>query len=129
MKVLFTTGALLGALAVAFGAFGAHKLKMSLTADQLQTFETGVRYQFYHVFAMFIAGALAWKFPQGGFGLSGWLFAAGIVLFSGSVYLLACKDLLQLGSATRIIGPVTPIGGLLFIAGWTTLAWKVWKNL
>lgn len=127
MKVLFTVGALLGALAVVLGAFGAHKLKMSLTPDQLQTFETGVKYQFYHVFAIALAGLLWIKFPSQGFVISGWLFVAGVVCFSGSLYLLANKDLLQLTSITRIIGPITPIGGLLFIVGWVMLAVNIFK--
>lgn len=128
MKVLFTAGALFGALAVVLGAFGAHKLKELLDPAQLQTFETGVRYHFYHVFAMLFAAVLAMKYPQAGFDTAGWIFLAGIVLFSGSVYLLACRDLLHLGSFTRILGPVTPIGGLLFIAGWVMLAVKAWRN-
>lgn len=128
MKVLFTTGAILGALAVMAGAFGAHKLRELLQPDQLQSFETAVRYQFYHVFAIFLAGLLAMKYPQAGFTTAGWLFAAGIVLFSGSIYLLACRDLLGLGGAVRVLGPVTPLGGLVFILGWIWLAIKVIKN-
>ena len=129
MKVLFTVGALLGALAVVLGAFGAHKLKMSLTPEQLQTFETGVKYQFYHVFAICLAGLLWMKYPQQGFVVSGWLFVVGILFFSGSLYLLASKELLQLGNATKIIGPITPIGGLLFISGWIVLAVNIFKTI
>lgn len=118
MKVLFTTGALLGAVAVAAGAFGAHTLKSFLTADQLHTFDTAVRYHFYHVFAILVCGILALKYPGLRFALAGKLFLAGIVLFSGSLYLLACRDILNLGSFSRILGPVTPLGGLFFIIGW-----------
>ena len=130
MKVLFTTGALLGALAVILGAFGAHKLKLSLTPEQLQTFETGVKYQFYHVFAICLAGLLWMKYPAQGFVVSGWLFVAGILFFSGSLYLLANKEVLDLStSAKRIIGPITPIGGTLFIIGWVILAINIYKNI
>jgi len=129
MKVLFTTGALLGALAVVFGAFGAHKLKDLLQPDQLQSFETGVRYQFYHVFVILITGMLALKFGPGGFVSAGWLFVVGIVLFSGSIYLLSCKELLHLEGITRVLGPITPLGGLLLIAGWVLLAVQLYKKL
>jgi uncharacterized membrane protein YgdD (TMEM256/DUF423 family) len=129
MKVLFTTGALMGALAVILGAFGAHKLKDVLQPEQLQTFETGVRYHFYHVFAILAAGLLAMKFPGAGFETAGWFFFAGIILFSGSVYLLACKELLHLEGMTRILGPVTPVGGILFIIGWSLLALYLFRNV
>ena len=129
MKVLFTVGVLLGALAVILGAFGAHKLKMSLSPEQLQTFETGVKYQFYHVFAICIAGLLWLKFPQSGFVTAGWFFVIGSLFFSGSIYLLACKDILQLGNFTKIIGLITPIGGLLFIVGWVSLAINIFKSI
>jgi uncharacterized membrane protein YgdD (TMEM256/DUF423 family) len=129
MKVLFTLGALLGALAVILGAFGAHKLKLVLTPEQLQTFETGVKYHFYHVFAIAIVGLLWLKFPTSGFLWSGWFFVIGIVLFSGSLYLLANKGTLNLSSFTGLIGPLTPIGGLFFIIGWITLAFQIFKNI
>lgn len=129
MKLLFTVGALLGGLAVAFGAFGAHTLKDVLQANQLQTFETGVRYQFYHVFAILICAMLGAKYGPEGFLLSGWMFAIGILFFSGSLYLLACKEVLNLGTAARFIGPITPIGGLVFIAGWILLSRSAFKVL
>lgn len=112
-----------------FGAFGAHKLKDLLAEAQLQSFETGVRYQFYHVFAAFWAAWLAFRFPGAGFELCGWLFVAGIVLFSGSIYLLACRDLLQLGKAVSILGPVTPVGGLVLLSGWVLLALRMYGHL
>lgn len=128
MKVLFTLGALLGALAVILGAFGAHKLKVVLTPEQLQTFETGVRYQFYHVFAIAIAGLLWMKYPTQGLVVSGWFFVLGILFFSGSLYLLANKETLSLGNMTRVIGPITPLGGLFFIVGWVLLAIQIFKS-
>jgi len=109
-------GALLGGLAVALGAFGAHALKARLTPEKLVTFETGVRYHFYHSLALLAAGTLQIILPGAGMlTLSGWLFIAGIVLFSGSLYWLAL-------GGPRWLGPVTPLGGLALIAGWIVLA-------
>ena len=102
---------------MALGAFAAHALKSTLPPDVLAAFETGVRYQMYHAFALFAA---AWGFARWSaraFALAGWLFVAGIVLFSGSLYLMAL-------TGTRWLGAVTPIGGLAFLAGWLCLAWS-----
>jgi len=101
---------------VALGAFAAHGLKTTLTPEMLATFETGVRYQMYHAFALFAA---AWGFTRWqtrAFTLAGWLFVAGIVIFSGSLYLLAF-------TGARWLGAVTPLGGLAFLAGWLCLVW------
>ena len=109
--------ALAGFFGVALGAFAAHALKSTLSPDMLAAFETGVRYQMYHAFALFAA---AWGFARGqarAFALAGWLFVAGIVLFSGSLYLMAL-------TGTRWLGAVTPLGGLAFLAGWLCLAWS-----
>ncbi len=95
-------------LAVALGAFGAHALKTRLTPDMLAIFETGVRYQVYHALALLLLAAVR------GPSKAGWCFTAGIVLFSGSLYLLAL-------TGVRKWGAVTPIGGLLFLAGWLIL--------
>lgn len=122
MKLLFTSGALLGALAVALGAFGAHGLSSKLAPERLQIFETGVRYQFYHVFAILVVGLLAQYSPSAALHWSGRFFILGIVLFSGSLYLLATRDLLGIQSWSKVLGPITPLGGLLFIAGWVSLA-------
>ncbi|MBX3050758.1 MAG: DUF423 domain-containing protein [Caldilineaceae bacterium] len=112
-------GALLGALAVALGAFGAHALKARLTPENLVTFETGVRYHFYHSFALLAAGLVQFLFPPAGAAvLAGWLFLTGIVLFSGSLYWLSL-------GGPRWLGPVTPLGGLALIAGWIALALAV----
>jgi uncharacterized membrane protein YgdD (TMEM256/DUF423 family) len=101
---------------VALGAFAAHGLKNTIPPDMLAVFETGVRYQMYHAFALFAA---AWGFAQWqsrGFVLAGWLFVAGIVVFSGSLFLLAL-------TGARWLGAVTPLGGLAFLAGWLCLTW------
>ena len=109
-------GALFAAVAVICGAFGAHFLKAKLTAESLQTFETAVRYQFYHAIALLIAGILYASFPGKLLRWSGNLFIAGIILFSGSLYVLCSL------SSMKWVGAVTPIGGLCFITGWVLLA-------
>jgi len=112
----FSIGALLGGLAVALGAFGAHGLKARLAPDQLATFETGVRYHLYHAFALLVVGVVQVVLPgAGGAALAGWLFVAGILLFSGSLYWLAL-------GGPHWLGPVTPLGGLALIGGWLVLA-------
>lgn len=125
-KKIITTAAILGMLAVITGAFGAHALKEKLQPAQLQTWGTAVQYQFYHVFALLFLAA----FNRNNSNLtyaSYWLFTFGIVFFSGSIYLLACSSILQ-WSWLHVLGPVTPIGGLLFIAGWFTLALAAWRE-
>lgn len=103
-----TVGAVLGFLGVAAGAFGAHALRGSLPAERLEIFETAVRYQLVHALALVMAGILE-------AGRAGWAFFLGVVVFSGSLYLLVLTD-------RRWLGAVTPIGGLLFLAGWVLLA-------
>ena len=100
------------------GAFGAHALRDLATPDRLQVFETGARYQMYHALAMLFAGWAVGQWPCWQIRWSGFLFAAGIVLFSGSLYMLVLTDVPWLGA-------VTPLGGLAFIAGWFLLAWGV----
>ena len=105
-----------GFLGVALGAFAAHGLKAILAPDMLAVFETGVRYQMYHAFALF-AAAWGWtRWQTRPFALAGGLFVAGIAIFCGSLYLLAL-------TGTRWLGAVTPLGGLAFLAGWLCLAW------
>lgn len=109
-------------LGVAFGAFGAHALNSTLTANgRLETFETAVRYQMYHALALIAVAWLAEKWPVRLVRWAGWLFAAGILLFSGSLYILAIFNL-------RVMGAVTPLGGAAFLAGWACLGWTVWKT-
>jgi uncharacterized membrane protein YgdD (TMEM256/DUF423 family) len=116
---LVACAAAAGAIAVILGAFGAHALKARLTPEQLATFETGVRYQMYHALALLGCAALA-AHSFRGTNAAGLLFIGGMLLFSGSIYLLATRELTGLTN-WKWLGPVTPLGGLLLIAGWVTL--------
>jgi len=108
-------GAVAGLVGVGFGAFGAHGLRDRLSPDMLAVFETGVRYHMYHALALLLTAALAPRLPGKAIVAAGWLFMLGIVLFSGSLYLLAV-------TGVRTLGAITPFGGLAFLAGWTSLA-------
>jgi uncharacterized membrane protein YgdD (TMEM256/DUF423 family) len=114
------TAAIMGLLAVVLGAFGAHGLKQVVPADALNTYETGVRYQFYHALALLSTGILFEKFPSRFMRYAGICFITGIVLFSGSLYALTAI-LATETVGLRGIGIVTPFGGLFFIAGWLCL--------
>jgi uncharacterized membrane protein YgdD (TMEM256/DUF423 family) len=115
-RFFFVSASLACALAVMLGAFGAHALREQLAADLLSTFETAVRYHLFHALALFVvAFALARGYDATWTTLAGWLFMAGIILFSGSLYMLAL-------SGVRALGAVTPFGGLALIAGWLALA-------
>ena len=120
-RLFFALGSLSALLGVALGAFAAHGLKERLTPDLLATFETGVRYQMYHAFALIAAAWACTRWPGSLPAASGWLFVAGTVLFSGSLYVLALAGI-------RWLGAVAPIGGLAFLAGWACLAWGAWKG-
>lgn len=114
--------AVLGSTAVAIGAFGAHGLKPHLSEYQIAIFEKGVQYQFYHTLAILAVGILLQKNPTSVWlRRSGWFFFAGILGFSGSLFVLACRDLLPFSAAWA--GPVTPLGGLCFLTGWAMLYW------
>ncbi|MBW4889923.1 DUF423 domain-containing protein [Mucilaginibacter sp. HMF5004] len=125
-KRIIVTASFFGLLAVIAGAFGAHALKKVLTADQLAIWHTAVEYQFYHVFALLFLSTFS-RFKSKIINTTFYLFSFGIILFSGSLYLLACRDVLNWGCIS-IAGPITPIGGLLFIAGWVTLAVAGFRN-
>lgn len=113
-------GSFFAMLAVILGAFGAHALKEMIPAEQLITFETGVRYHFYHAFAILIV-ALFIHFRKSKLLIaSGWLFSAGIICFSGSLYILAFRETVG-GLPVAVLGPITPIGGVLFVSGWVAL--------
>ena len=114
-------GALLAFLAVAAGAFGAHALRERLSPDLLDVFETAARYQMYHALALFAVAWAADRWPGAATTAAGWLFLGGIVLFSGSLYLLSL-------SGVRWLGAITPLGGLAFLAGWLALAWAIWRG-
>jgi uncharacterized membrane protein YgdD (TMEM256/DUF423 family) len=119
-RLLYIGAAAAGFLGVAFGAFGAHALRTRLEPDMLAVFETGVRYQMYHAFAAFAAAWAYARWPRRVFGVAGVLFLAGIVVFSGSLYLLALTE-------ERWFGAITPLGGVAFLAGWLGLAWGAWS--
>lgn len=119
-KGFLQTAAILGALAVALGAFGAHGLKKIVPPETVTTFETGVRYQFYHVFALLAVAILFGSFPGKNLQYAGICFIAGIVLFSGSLYILTALQATKT-VGLRGIGAITPIGGLFFIIGWIFL--------
>lgn len=112
--------ALLGALSVALGAFGAHSLKKFIDESSLATFETGVRYQFYHTFALLAIGILYRRMPTKLMEWSGILFISGIVLFSGSLYILTFLQAVE-NVGLKGVGAITPLGGVCFIAGWICL--------
>lgn len=117
-KRIILTAAFFGALAVIFGAFGAHALKKMLNPVNLQTWHTGVEYQFYHVFALLYLSTFA-RYKNKLIAIAFGCFTLGILLFSGSLYLLSVKDFY--GWPIGFIGPITPIGGLCFIIGWVSL--------
>lgn len=125
-KQIIVTASFFGMLAVIAGAFGAHALKAILNAPQLETWHTAVQYQFYHVFALLFLSTFT-RFKNNVVLTTYYLFTFGIILFSGSLYLLSCRQLLG-WSWLPAIGPVTPVGGLLFIAGWFTLAIAGFRN-
>jgi uncharacterized membrane protein YgdD (TMEM256/DUF423 family) len=126
LKSFLTWGAALALFAVVFGAFGAHLLKKYLSDMELATWNTAVQYQFYHALAICMLSAISDRMPYKWTLLSGRFFVVGILLFSGSLYLLSCRDLLQLGGIAKIIGPITPIGGICFIIGWALLFYGAW---
>ena len=122
-KLFITLASLSGMLAVVFGAFGAHALKGKLDDQALKVFETAVQYHFYHTFALLVVGVIALNQPQTVLlKSSGWLFVVGILVFSGSLYLLSL-------TGVRWLGAITPLGGLALIAGWGCLAAAGWKLL
>ncbi len=116
-RLFFALGALLAALGVAAGAFGAHALRGRLDPDMLQVFETGVRYHLVHALALLAVAWAASRWPGATVSLAGWLFLFGTAVFSGSLYGLSL-------SGVRLLGAVTPLGGVALIAGWIALAWS-----
>jgi uncharacterized membrane protein YgdD (TMEM256/DUF423 family) len=118
-----------GAIAVALGAMGAHFLKERIPPESLAAFETAVRYQMYHSFALIATVLLADKFPGKLLVRSGQLFIAGIILFCGSLYFLSLRHLMGINEEEmRWVGAITPFGGLAFIGGWLTLFIAVSRN-
>jgi len=121
MRSTFITASILGVLAVILGAFGAHGLRPLISEDSLESYRTAVSYQFYHVFAMLAAGILFHITHDKKFRYASNAFLAGIILFSGSIYLLSTRTATGLDGIS-FLGPVTPLGGLFFILGWILMA-------
>lgn len=121
------TAALLGAFSVAMGAFAAHTLKNSISDYALGIFETAVKYQFYHVFALIIVSILYKEYPGKWLTWAGRLFIVGIILFSGSLYVLAFIKAAVL-PGLNWVGAITPFGGLCFILGWVFIFISVIKG-
>lgn len=118
-RLFFVLGAIFAMGAVAAGAFGAHALKTRLTPELIEVFETGARYQMYHALGLFVVAWASNLCAARPAMLAGWFFVAGIVLFSGSLYALAL-------TGVRLLGAVTPFGGLSFLVGWACLtAWAI----
>lgn len=120
-RFFFAAGCVSALVAVTLGAFGAHGLRGRLVPDMLTTFDIGVRYQMYHALGLVAVGLGMTRWPSSSMALAGWLFIAGTLVFSGSLYVLAL-------SGQRWLGAVTPIGGAAFIAGWIVLAWAAWAR-
>lgn len=122
-KTFLMIAAISGLLAVAIGAFGAHGLKSRLAEDLMAVYQTGVQYHFYHTLALFMVGLLLLQYPQLGLlKWSGGLLVVGMMLFSGSLYVLAI-------SGVRWLGAITPIGGVAFIAAWLCLLIAVYRHV
>lgn len=120
-KLFLLLGSILGGTGVMIGAFGAHGLKKMLTANnQLANFETAVKYQFYHAFALIVTGLIILHLKDKMLDYAGYCFFAGTIIFSGSLYILALTGITKLGA-------ITPIGGLLMIIGWILLVFSVLK--
>ena len=120
-RLFIIMGALSGAIGVAAGAFGAHALRARVEPRMLEVFETGARYQMYHALAILAAAWMVSRFPGALMTASGWLFMAGTVLFSGSLYAMAL-------TGVRALGAITPLGGVCFIAGWACIALAAMKR-
>ncbi len=120
-KVILMWASAFLVLAVAIGAFGAHALKARLAEDMLQVYKTGVEYHFYHALGLLLIGVLALNMPSSLLNWSALFLGLGIILFSGSLYVMAITGI-------RWIGAITPFGGLSFIAGWVLLFVAVWRR-
>ncbi len=120
-RLFFLMGSISALMAVVLGAFGAHGLKGRLTTEMLNAFEVGVRYQMYHALALLAAAWALSRWPRAEVTAAGWLFLAGTIIFSGSLYLLSL-------TGVRWIGVITPIGGVAFLFGWLSLVWGVWRG-
>lgn len=123
-KGFLITAAILGALAVVLGAFGAHSLKAVVTEQQLLSYDTAVKYQFYHVFALALTGVLHQSFPSKWLVRAGKLFIAGILVFAGSLYLLTILAINGYHQF-KFLGAITPIGGILLLLAWIMMGYTL----
>ena len=114
-------GCISAGLGVGAGAFGAHMLNTILEPPMLAVYDTGTRYQMYHAFGMVLSGLAVTVWRDAGAAKAGWLFLAGTLLFSGSLYGVSLLGI-------RWLGAVTPVGGVLFIVGWCILGWRAWRR-
>jgi len=121
VRLFWILGCLFAFTAVGAGAFGAHALRLRLPADLLAVFETGARYQMYHSLGLLAAAWAGAQWPGAQATAAGWLFTAGIVIFSGSLYILSLTGI-------RWLGAVTPLGGVAFLLGWVMLAWAAGRG-
>jgi len=120
-RIFVGLGAVLALVAVGLGAFGAHGLRPTLSAADMATFETAARYQMYHALGLFAVAWVYTRWPGTLVLVAGWLFVAGIVVFSGSLFTLVL-------TGQRWLGAVTPLGGLFFLAGWALIAWTALRG-
>ena len=118
-QLVISTGAIFGFLSVIFGAFGAHALKKTLSSEQLNSFEVGVKYQMYHAIVLLVLGFISDITTPAMY----WCFTVGILLFSFSIYGLVLTD--AKGKKLRFLAPITPIGGILLVSGWVLLLLNV----
>lgn len=121
IRIFWMLGCGFAFLAVGAGAFGAHALRDRMEADLLAVFETAVRYQMYHALALLAVAWAAAEWPGSGAAVAGWLFTIGIVIFSGSLYVLTL-------TGVRWLGAVTPLGGVALLAGWALLGLAAWRG-
>ncbi len=117
-RLFFTAGAVAAFVGVALGAFGAHALKDRLTPDMLSIFEVGVRYQMYHALGLIAVAWASARWPEKNLNGAGWAFMIGIIVFSGTLYLLSLTGM-------RWFGAITPLGGIAFLIGWAILVWSI----
>lgn len=120
-RVFVVLGAVSGAIGVGAGAFGAHALRARVEPRLLEVFETAARYQMYHALALVAVGLILARWPSTSTTVAGWLFVAGTVLFSGSLYAMTF-------TGVRALGAITPLGGLCFIGGWLLVALSAWRK-
>lgn len=121
MRKFLIIASISGLIAVALGAMGSHSLSDKVSPEYLSQFKTGVEYQFYHTFALLFVVWAGTNAPGRGWTWPAWCFVAGIILFSGSLYILGTREVNGWSEAAKYLWPVTPAGGLMFMAGWLLL--------